>query len=398
MEYAAAADGIVGGPVRDQFDVVGFDPRGVGRSEPVDCLTDPALDTFLGSDWSPDTRAEEKDLARESRAFASGCEQRTGALLAHVSTEEAARDMDVLRSALGEAKLNYLGKSYGTLLGSTYAGLFPTKVGRFVLDGVVPPDLTSQEVNLGQAKGFERATRAWAAHCVDSGTCPLGDSVDAVMAGMRDLLHRLDSSPVPVDDPRVDRLTEGWATLGIGYAMYAQSLWGDLTDAIRSLVKQSDADPLMQLADKYADRTPSGKYTDNLMEALYAVNCLDQSQSGDLADYEAAAKRAEKAAPTWGRYLAWSSLPCGYWPVKGGSGPHEVHAKGSAPIVVIGTTRDPATPYEWSVRLDHELANSTLVTYEGDGHTAYTRSNGCVDDAVDAYLTEGSVPDQGLRC
>ncbi len=189
VDYAKAADFIVGKPVRDAYDVVGFDPRGVGRSAPIDCLTDTELDTFLGSDPTPDDAAEEESFAQTARGFAEACGTNAGPLLAHVSTEDAARDMDVLRAALGEEKLTYLGKSYGTFLGTTYADLFPTQVGRMVLDGVVAPDLTPEELNLGQAKGFERATREWAAYCVEQGDdCPLGDSVDEVMTGLRTFL------------------------------------------------------------------------------------------------------------------------------------------------------------------------------------------------------------------
>ncbi len=398
VQYAAAADSIVGGPVRDRFDIVGFDPRGVGYSHPIDCVGDAALDRFLGADPTPDGPAGERDFARTSRAFATACGANAGPLLGHVSTADVAKDMDVLRAALGEAKLNYLGKSYGTFLGATYAGLFPDKVGRFVLDGVVPPDLTDQEVNLGQAKGFELATRTWAEHCVSGGDCPLGGSVDEVMSGMRALLTRLDRSPAKVSDPRITGLNEAWASLGIAQAMYDQRLWDTLTAALRSLVRDNDGQPLLRLADQYANRTPKGAYRDNLMEVIYAVNCLDKPASSRLADYEAAARTATEAAPTWGPFLAWSSLACGYWPVKATAKPAPVAAEGSDPIVVIGTTRDPATPYEWSVRLNDELSNSALITYDGDGHTAYTRSNACVDDAVDTYYTRGTVPKDGLRC
>ena len=222
VDYARAADFIVRKPVRERFDIVGFDPRGVQRSQPVDCLPDAQMDAFLGQDPTPDDNAEEQAFAASGKQFAQGCQQRTGALLSHLSTVDAAKDMDILRSALGDEKLNYLGKSYGTYLGATYAGLFPKLVGRFVLDGVLPPDLTSAEVSKGQAEGFERATRAYAASCVDDGDCPLGNSVDEVMSGMRSLLTRLDQQPVPMQDGTLKQLTEGWAATGIAEAMYDQ--------------------------------------------------------------------------------------------------------------------------------------------------------------------------------
>jgi pimeloyl-ACP methyl ester carboxylesterase len=237
VDYARAADFIVGPGVRDAYDVVGFDPRGVGRSAPIDCVTDRQLDAFLGSDPTPDTVLEERQFAETSAAFARACGENAGPLLAHVSTVDAARDMDVLRAALGEDRLTYLGKSYGTFLGATYADLFPETVGRFVLDGVVAPDLTTTEVNLGQAKGFERATRRWAAYCAAEGDCPLGTSADEVMDGLRAFLASVDQSPLPrTGDDAVPRLTEGWASLGIAAAMYDQGSWRILVDAMTDAV------------------------------------------------------------------------------------------------------------------------------------------------------------------
>ncbi|KQU65433.1 alpha/beta hydrolase [Phycicoccus sp. Root101] len=401
VDYAQAADFIVGKPVRQRFDVVGFDPRGVQRSQPIDCLPDTQMDAFLGQDPTPDDAAEAAAFAASGKEFAQGCVQRTGALISHVSTVDAAKDMDILRSALGDEKLNYLGKSYGTFLGATYAGLFPKLVGRFVLDGVLPPDISAAEVAKGQAEGFERATRAYAANCVDEGDCPLGGSVDEVMSGMRALLTRLDQQPVPMQDGTLKQLTEGWAATGIAQAMYDQGSWGTLTDALAQVVRKDDGTELMKLADQYAQRNQNGVYAGNLLEAFYAISCLDNPDSPDPAVYAQRAADNAKVAPTWGPFLAWGSLVCGQWPVKsteGQTGPHKISAEGSGPIVVVGTTRDPATPYEWSVRLRDQLSNAALLTFDGDGHTAYTRSNSCVDDAINDYYTDGKVPKDGTRC
>ncbi|HEU5242456.1 MAG TPA: alpha/beta hydrolase [Ornithinibacter sp.] len=398
VDYALGADFIVGEGVRDAYDVVGFDPRGVQRSAPIDCLTDTELDAFLGSDPTPDDAAEEQVFARTAQALGEACGRKAGPLLEHVSTADAARDLDVLRGALGEEKLTYLGKSYGTYLGTTYAGLFPEQVGRMVLDGVVAPDLTSEELNLGQAKGFEGATREWAAYCVQEGDCPLGDSVDTVMQGLRTFLGSVDESPLPrTGDNAVPRLTEGWASLGIAAAMYDQGAWQTLVDAMGDAVR-GDGTSLMQLANQYADRNPGGQYAGNIMEVIYAVNCLDKPDSADLDERRRLAEESEEVAPTWGPFLMWTSTPCAFWPVKATGTPDKIRATGAAPIVVIGTTRDPATPYEWSVRLREQLADASLITFDGDGHTAYTRSNECVDDAVDSYFLEGTVPKDGLRC
>jgi pimeloyl-ACP methyl ester carboxylesterase len=401
VDYARAADFIVGSDVSQRFDVVGFDPRGVGRSEPIDCLSDSELDAFLGAEQTPDDPAEEQAFAANAKGFAQKCGQNAGPLLGHVSTVDAAKDMDVLRAALGEERLNYLGKSYGTYLGATYADLFPQLVGRFVLDGVVAPDLTTTEINLGQAKGFETATRAWAQFCIDKGNCPLGGSVDEVMQGIRDFLQQVDADPLDkTGDAAVTELTEGWASTGIAAAMYDQGMWDTLVEAMRAALR-GDGSDLMGLANTYADRKPGGGYSGNIMEVIYAVNCLDKPESASIPEHEAAAEAAKAVAPTWGPFLAWSSMPCGSWPVKterSSEPPQKVTAEGAPPIVVVGTTRDPATPYEWSVRLHDQLAKSSLITYDGDGHTAYMRSNSCVDRPIDTFYLTGKVPQDGLKC
>ena len=167
--------------------------------------------------------------------------------------------------------------------------------------------------------------------------------------------------------------------------------------ALRAAV-DGDGTPLMDLANRYADRTSSGDYTGNIMEVIYAVNCLDRPDTADLAIVEKNANDFEKTAPTWGRMLAWGSVPCGVWPIQSGKAPKKVSAAGSGPIVVVGTTRDPATIYEWSVRLKEQLSNAVLLTYDGDGHTAYTHSNSCIDRQIDAYFVNGTVPQDGLKC
>lgn len=395
VAYAAGAN--FTDAVRAAYDIVGFDPRGVGASAPVKCLNDRELDTFLGADPTPDGEAEEQQLAASAKVFAAKCKAKGGALLGHISTIEAAKDMDVLRAALGETKLAFLGKSYGTFLGATYADQFPGKVGRFVLDGVVAPSLTSGEVNEGQAVGFETATRAYVKACVRERDCPLGNTVESGMARLRAFLRQMDAKPLPLQDRSITRLTEGWASLGIAGPMYDPGQWNALTEALREAF-DGRGGSLLRLAENYADRTSDGSYAGNLMQVIYAVNCLDRSDTRDLNHYEAQARSLTAKAPTWGPFLAWSTLPCGYWPVPANNAPKKITAAGSGPIVVVGTTRDPATPYKWAVTLASELENGHLITYDGDGHTAYMRSNRCVDGAVDAYLLKGVVPRSGLRC
>jgi pimeloyl-ACP methyl ester carboxylesterase len=307
--------------------------------------------------------------------------------------------MDVLRAVLGDARLHYLGKSYGTFLGATYAQEFPKNVGRMVLDGAIDPALSSEQVNLGQAKGFEQATRSFVADCVKGRSCPLGSDTERGMARLRALLTQLDASPLPTSDP-ARPLTEGLGSLGVAVAMYDQGYWPTLRAALAQAFG-GDGTALLQLSDLYTDRDGRGHYATNQNTVIYAVNCLDRPYRGP-ADPVAEARRDvttfSKQAPTRGAFLAWSEVPCAYWPVKPKEQPTALTAAGSGPIVVVGTTRDPATPYAWAKGLAGELANGHLLTYVGDGHTAYRRGSRCIDKAVDAYLLRGDVPKAGLRC
>lgn len=399
VDYAAAADRIVGSSVRDSYDVVGFDPRGVQRSAAITCVDDAKLDDVLGEDPSPDDKAEEQQLLASDKSFADACKKNAGPLLGHVSTEEAAKDMDVLRAALGEKKLTYLGKSYGTFLGATYADLFPKNVGRMVLDGVLPPDLTMSEMNAGQAKGFETALDSYLAYCAQASDCPLGTDTTQAKKKLQTFLDGLDTTVVRAKgDSRIDRLTEGWAVNGLAAGLYDQSSWPGLTAALRSALK-GDGTSLLGAGKQYAERNDDGTYNSNIMQVINAVTCLDRpAPTGGAATYEKESAELAKTSPTWGRMLGWAGAVCADWPVKATGKPHEIKASGSAPIVVVGTTRDPATPYEWSVRLEKQLENGRLVSYDGDGHTAYGRGSTCVDSAIDSYLVDGKNLPEKTTC
>lgn len=400
VEYASYADRIVSPGVLQRYDVVGVDPRGVGQSNPLVCLDGPATDAYLASDPTPDDPGEKQELVRQSEKLGQACEQKYPELLEHLSTEDVARDMDVARQVVGDAKLTFLGKSYGTYMGTVYAGLFPDKVGRFVLDGAIAPDLTNEQLNLGQAEGFERATRAYVASCVKQKGCPLGTDLEGGLAKLREFLERLDANPLPVtNDLTVTKLTEGWGVLGLAQAMYAQESWEFQTPALRSAMVDGDGSNLFGLAREYARRLDDGRYVSNLIQVISAVNCADRgSKPVSDADRQQMVAEFSKTAPTWGRFMAWGSVTCEYWPVQGPVDPKPIEAEGAAPILVIGTTRDPATPYEWAQKLASSLASGHLLTYDGDGHTAYLRGNTCVDRVVDAYLLEGKVPAEGAKC
>ncbi|WP_405583129.1 alpha/beta hydrolase [Streptomyces sp. NBC_01190] len=393
LQYAA-----VGYPasVTSRYDMVAVDPRGVARSEPVECLSNQQMDTFTEVDTTPDTTAEVDKLVAADKSFDAGCEKRSAALLGHVSTIDSARDMDVLRALLGDQKLTYVGKSYGTFLGATYAGLFPQRVGRLVLDGAMDPSVSSLESSRAQAGGFEVAFDAFAADCVKKSDCPLG-TTSVPDAGKRlDAFFRsLDAHPLPTGTSRP--LTESLGTTGVISAMYDQSAWPSLRDALTSAEKGKGAD-LLTLSDSYYERDDSGKYS-NLMFANAAVNCLDLPPAlSSPADVTHALAAFDKASPHFGTTLAWSSLTCGYWPLPATGRPERIEAKGAAPILVVGTTRDPATPYAWAVSLASQLSSGHLLTYDGDGHTAYARGSSCIDSAVNAYLLSAKLPPPAKKC
>ncbi len=394
VEYAASAEAFLGKELRSAFDIVGFDPRGVASSTPIDCLTNAELDTFVASDPSPETLREARASEALMRGFGEGCLDMSGDLTRHMSTEEAARDVDVLRAVLGEERLAFFGASYGTFLGATYADLFPERVGRMVLDGAVDPSLDSVEEALIQAEGFEVALRAYVEGCVDDGDCYLGDSVDDGVRTIRELLDRVDAAPIPGDSERA--LTEGWATLGIWAPLYAEQNW-HLLDTALSQALDGNGRALLALADRYVSRGPEG-YVNNSVEALYAVNCLDRD---DALSTRAALRLVPEfleVSPTFGRGFAFGLGSCGSWPVQSGRGPVELTAPGADPILVVGTTRDPATPLAWAEALASTLSSGVLVRRDGDGHTGYGSGNECVDETVEKYLVSGEVPDGDVDC
>ncbi len=384
-------------PVRARYDMVSFDPRGVDRSSPVECLTGPAMDKYTQVDQTPDDAAERALLVAAFKEFAAGCQARSQRVLPHVSTVDAARDVDLLRAVLGDEKLTYVGASYGTFLGATYADLFPDRVGRLVLDGAMDPSRPAVDLNRDQTAGFETAFTAFAKDCAQQAGCPLGTGApDAVAARLKEFFRTLDAQPVPTGD-ETRPLGEALATTGVIAALYDESAWPQLREALTAAM-DGDGASLLSLADSYYERSPDGKYA-NLMSANAAVNCLDQPPAFTGPDaVKSALPSFEKASPVFGTGLAWASLNCTYWPVKATGTAKTLAAKGAAPILVVGTTRDPATPYKWAQALAGQLQSGSLLTYDGDGHTAYGRGSDCIDTSINRYLLEGKVPPKSKKC
>ncbi|GIG37488.1 alpha/beta hydrolase [Cellulomonas pakistanensis] len=384
-----------GAEVVERYDLVGFDPRGVAASTPVTCVDGPGMDRIVSTDF--DFTTDEGIAAAEAAygELGAACLQNTGPVLEHVDTVSAAKDMDVLRAVLGDDALHYVGYSYGTQLGATYAALFPEHVGRLVLDGALDPTLSSQELSEGQARGFENALRAYVADCQAGAGCPLTGSVDDGLDQVKQVLDRARRSPLPTGTDRP--LTGTLAFSGIALPLYDEQSWSALTTGLDAALA-GDGSVLLQLADLYYDRAADGTYTSNSTQAFWAIGCADDRGTTDVAEMRAQAAAIEEAAPTVGYYFGYGGVICAQWPVPEAGGLEDYSAEGAAPIVVVGTTNDPATPYAWAESLAGTLDSGTLLTYEGEGHTAYGRSNTCIADAVDAYLLEGTVPDDGTRC
>ncbi|MEB0002767.1 alpha/beta hydrolase [Cryobacterium sp. 10I1] len=379
------------------FDIVGFDPRGVGRSSAVKCYGAAEMDQYLYAipTAARGTDAWIQEVEKSSTDFGAACATNTGALLAHVDTVSAAHDLDMLRAVLGDAQLNYLGYSYGTFLGATYANLFPDKVGRLVLDGALDPSTSNAEVTRVQAVGFESALRSYLADCLAGSKCPFNGTVDQAMTTISALLDSVDRSPIAASDGRM--LGANTLLTAIIYPLYQASAWPNLSEMLSS-VMQGNTKIAFQFADAYNGRNSDGTYLDNSTEAFLAINCLDYSYNDDPAVMRADAAAIEAAAPVIGKYMAYGDTGCANWPDKFTGTRAEIHAPGAAPILVVGTTNDPATPYVWAQSLARQLDSAQLVTYAGEGHTAYNKSNACVNNAVDSYLLQGTVPATDPKC
>ena len=398
VQYALGARAEFPAAVLARFDIVGFDPRGVGGSQSaLTCMTGPQLDRYFGTDDEPSDASQLAYLVAQSRLFAAQCARNSAALLPYVGTQNAARDLDVLRSALGESKLTFLGKSYGTYLGAWYAQLFPGRVRALVLDGAVDPDAPSLALDITQAEGFQVAFGSFAQWCMASATCPLGHdrSVGSAVAKVQGLITRANSVPLAshLGDGQV---ADGAMLLnGVAAALYSKSFWPDLRTALAGAFA-GDGTDLIDLANFLYERNPNGTYS-NLADADTAISCLDRPWPRPLTAWQSAASAAARDAPLFGAPFVWSNLACAYWPVPSYPLP-SIRARGAPPILVIGTLRDPATPYRWARALAGDLSSGVLLSWNGDGHTAYGEGSACVDAIVNDYLINLAVPRGGTVC
>ncbi|KOV83362.1 MULTISPECIES: alpha/beta hydrolase [unclassified Streptomyces] len=380
-----------------RYDLVSFDPRGVGRSAPVECESDAQLDEYFQQDATPDDHAEQVQLLNRTKQFNGACEKNSEKILPHVRTTDAARDMDLMRQVLGDDKLHYFGISYGTELGGVYAHLFPKRVGRAVLDAVVDPTQDPEQSALGQARGFQLALDNYAKDCTSKPEeCPIGSTEQEVKDRIAKLLADLEKKPIPGIFPR--QLTQTAATNGIAQSLYSKDFWEYLTEGLEQAY-DGDGKILMLLSDSMNGRNENGEYS-NLTAANTAINCADDKPRYTADDVRRSLPEFHAASSLFGDYLAWGMVSCTDWAVPGAADHPDVSAPGAAPILVVGNTGDPATPYEGARKMVEALGKGVGVelTYKGQGHGAYDSKNECVQSAVNGYLLDGKKPKAGTVC
>ncbi|WIM89247.1 alpha/beta hydrolase [Candidatus Mycobacterium wuenschmannii] len=391
--------------IRERFDLVGFDPRGVATSRPaVWCNSDADNDRLrkeTGVDYSP---AGVAHIEQETKEYIDRCIAKMGKkFLANVGTDNVARDLDAIREALGDSKLTFLGYSYGTRIGSAYAEAFPKNVRAMILDGAIDPNADPVEADLRQAKGFQDAFNDYAKDCAKSPTCPLGtDPAKAVdvyhnlVFPMIDKNNPMRGIPLKTKDGR--GLNYSDAIIGTIMALYSPTFWHHLTTALTELSRHR-GDVMLELADLYMRRDKHGHYS-NSTDARVAVNCVDQPPVKDRAKVIDEDRRSREVAPfmNYGTFTGHAPLgTCAFWPVPPTSKPHTISVPGLTPTLVVSTTHDPATPYQAGVDLSKQL-NGGLLTFDGTQHTVVFQGNSCIDDYATAYLVSGTVPSKGAKC
>jgi pimeloyl-ACP methyl ester carboxylesterase len=388
----AEKSGLISKDIRARFDIVGFDPPGVGLSAPIRCSE--TADRPVSVDADPDTSAEIAALVADAKELADGCEKDDAALLPHMGVEDVARDLDAVRAALGDEKLTYVGFSYGTLIGAKYASLFPDRIRALVLDGPVDPSIDLFQLREDQARAFEKSLNLFLADCAARKACAFYSN-GRPAAAFDALMASIDKEPIP--SSRIGRgpLGPTLALQAVLHSMYSRNYWPVLEVGLEAAAL-GDGSVLMLLSDPFRGRHADGTYS-NLLDAYYGVTCLDWPVSHDVKAYTALAKKLSAFAPRLGGLVAYNDLPCAYWPVESTREPSPISAPKAPPMVIVAATGDPATPYKWGVSLSKQLTTSVLLTREGDGHTSYL-TNTCVTKSIDAYLLNLKLPKAGLRC
>jgi uncharacterized membrane protein YoaK (UPF0700 family)/pimeloyl-ACP methyl ester carboxylesterase len=394
IEYAREAARVFPASLRARFDLVGFDPRGVGESAPIDCVGDAQLDALTGEPAYPVNAEQQSQLVSRAQALARACGRRDGSLLDHVSSADVARDLDVLRAALGEPRLTYYGASYGTFLGVLYEERFPGRIRAMVLDSALDPALGSEQEDLQQAQSFDHLLGDFLAWCVARPDCALGNTEAAARDRLQALIQQVAQQPLPGRGGRL--VGTGPLLTALAAAMYSPADGFPVLNVALRLGLAGNGALLLALADDLNGRGPDGHYS-NLIEANYAVNCVDRPHPTSVQALAAEAERAPSVAPLFGAAIVWSDLPCVFWPASPELTPRPAPPS-RTPILVVATRDDPATPYQWGASLTRELKEARLLTFAGEGHVAFGRGDACVDAAVVAYLTAATLPAPGATC
>lgn len=396
IEAVEAARDLFTNDLRAAREIIGFDPRGVGQSAPITCFDADELDELYSTSYDVETEEGWNAFNDDTREYLAACQERNPDTIGFVDTVSAARDMDIIRAALDQEKLDYLGFSYGTKLGATYADLFPSNVGRFVLDGAMDLTLDHRALGRGQVQGFEAAYRAYLADCLQGPNCPFSGTVENAYEDTLALFDDLALRPAETADP--DRpVTEVDLLNTIVLSLYSTMSWQWLSTAIGDL-QQDDGTMVRFLSDYAMERKEDGTYAPG-DGAMAAIDCLDRPMRDepDWQELRALEQEYEELSPIFGPSIAYAEVGCWAFPIKTDYGPRALSATGAPTMVVIGTTGDPATPYEWSKAMVEQLDDAVLLTYDGHGHTAYGKGS-CIDDAVDNFFIRGILPKDGLTC
>ena len=384
--YAYNAEYILSKEINEKYDVVGFDPRGINESGEIRCLTDEEEDEFLNADASDGKSANVAALSATSKDFADKCAKAAGKKLGHYSTLEAAKDMEILRLLLNEKKLNFLGKSYGTYLGTLYAALYPETVGRIVLDGAVSPNVSMREQQLAQAVAFDKALNNF-----------LATQKRFKLSDIKKLLSDADTNPMEGSDGRY--AGQSIAITAIATTLYdSGDGWKDLKKMLNQAIVKRDPTEMFKQADDYNNRDSAGNYYSNQTDVSIIINCLDWKEPRTIEEITSDRGAFTKAAPIFGPYLYLAGLPCKYWKTEPQLPPMPLKNIDTSPVLVIGVTNDPATPYEWAEDLVKVFTNGKLLTLIGDGHTGHNQGNECVDSLVDSYFLTGKIGSEPLIC
>ena len=386
---------IVPAEIGNRFDLVTWDPRGVQRSLPVECLTDEEMDVWIsdpGGDSENPTQADWDAALEDAKWLADKCVAGSADVLPYIGTTASARDMESIRAAMGVEKLSYIGYSYGTSLGSVFATLYPNSVGNLILDGAIDPSPDDNSEYGEQGVSIQGALDRMMAWCDADSDCPFGNG--KTRKSMDALFEQLDERPVELADGRTVNSTFAWT--GIIATLYNRDFWDYAVNGLNELA-QGDGELIALLVDSYTERREYGFR--NLHEAFPAINCTDNPASTSIAKYRTIYERFKDRAPDFAFGQAASGLLCGVWPnVNVDPMPEIVDGAGAPPIMVVGTTGDPATPYKWSQEMAATLKSGFLLTYVGEGHTAVGGKSECIDDAAIAFLIDGTLPPVGTRC